>query len=339
MRAAVLRHGAMTVVDDVPEPVPGPGQVLVEVKACGICGSDLQFAAHGPEMVAIAETIGGDAPFAKLAVDLSRDVYMGHEFCAQVLEYGPGTDGPKRGTIVTSMPALLSDSGIEPLVYSNTASCGFGERMLLAAPLLLPVPNGVAPTAAAVTEPVAVGVHSVSKAALRPGESALVLGCGGVGLAIIAVLRARGVESIVAADPSPLRRTIAISMGAHHAVDPAVTSPFDLVTPDVTFEAAGAPGVLDEAMCRAPSGSRILIAGVCMQADTLHMIYGASKELVMTFANGYSPEEFGEALRLIADGAIDVTPMVTAVVDLSEIGQSFVDLTDPGRQCKILVAP
>lgn len=339
MRAAVLRNGAMTVVDDVVDPVPGPGQVLVAVKACGICGSDLQFAAHGPEMVAVAGTIGGDAPFAKLAVDLSRDVYMGHEFCAEVLDYGPGTDGPKPGTNVTSMPALMSGSGIEPLVYSNTVSCGFGERMLLSAPLLLAVPDGLAPESAAVTEPVAVGVHSVNKAALRPGEAVVVLGCGPIGLAIIAVLRARGVESIVAADPSPLRRRIAESMGAHRAVDPAVASPFDLVTPAVTVEAAGAPGVVDEAMRRAPKGSRIVIAGVCMQADTLHMIYGASKELVMTFANGYAPEEFAEALRLIADGAVDVTPMVTDVVPLGAIGQSFTELTDPARQCKIVVTP
>ncbi|QNJ93378.1 zinc-binding dehydrogenase [Mycolicibacterium fluoranthenivorans] len=339
MRAAVLRSGSLMVKHDAPEPIPGPGQVLAEVKACGICGSDLQFVAHAPEMVAIAGTIGGDAPFARLAVDLSRDVYMGHEFCAEVLEYGPGAGGPKPGTLVTSMPALLSSSGIEPLVYSNTARCGFGERVVLAAELMIPVPAGVKPTTAALTEPIAVGVHAVNKAALKPADSVVVLGCGGVGLAIIAVMRARGVESIVAADPSPLRRSIASAMGAHHAVDPTTASPFDLVTPDITIEAAGAPGVLDDAMCRAPKGSRIVIAGVCMQADTLHMIYGASKELVMTFANGYTPEEFAEALRLIADGSIDVAPMVTAVVDLSDIARSFADLADPTLQCKVLVTP
>lgn len=339
MRAAVLRNGAMAVIDDVAEPVPGPGQALVEVKACGICGSDLQFSAHAEEMVAVAKTIGGDAPFAKLAVDLDRDVYMGHEFCAEVLDYGPGTTGPAPGTYVTSMPALLTNSGIEPLVYSNSAACGFGERMLLTADLMIPVPSGVKATTAAVTEPIAVGIHSVNRAAPRPGEAVVVLGCGGVGLAIIAVLRARGFESIIAADPSPLRRAVAISMGAHHAVDPAVASPFDIVVPGVTIEAAGAPGVLDEAMRLAPRGSKIVVAGVCMQADTLHMIYAASKELVLTFANGYAPEEFAEALRLISDGTVDVAPMITDVVDLSKINRSFTELTDPTRQCKVLVTP
>jgi threonine dehydrogenase-like Zn-dependent dehydrogenase len=94
MRASVLRDGRMVYRDDLPEPVPGPGQVLVAVKACGICGSDLHFAKHGEEVLAVGEQMQG-APLGASHVDLKRDVFMGHEFSAEVLEAGPGTEAPK----------------------------------------------------------------------------------------------------------------------------------------------------------------------------------------------------------------------------------------------------
>ena len=123
---------------------------------------------------------------------------MGHEFSAEVLEVGPDTDAPKPGTIVTSLPILLSSTGFDPIFSSNTTIGGYAERMLLSAPLLLTVPNGLDPRHAALTEPMAVGLHAVNKSAIAPGEVALVLGCGPIGLAIIAALRHRGVEHIVA---------------------------------------------------------------------------------------------------------------------------------------------
>ncbi|MDQ1423269.1 MAG: hypothetical protein QOD72_767 [Acidimicrobiaceae bacterium] len=100
MRGSVLRGGRIVYRDDLPEPVPGPGQVLVDIKACGICGSDLHFAKHG------------------------ADVFMGHEFSAEILDAGPGTEAPPAGTLVTSVPVLLSQTGVEMIVYSNTTLGG-----------------------------------------------------------------------------------------------------------------------------------------------------------------------------------------------------------------------
>src|ERR1700761_5407081 len=117
MRAAVLREGRMVCRDDVPDPVPGPGQVLVAVRACGICGSDLHFAAHGAEVLAMSNKIGGGGA---MSVAPGRDVFMGHEFSAEVLEAGPDTEAPPAGTLVTSLPILLSDNKFEPIVYSNS---------------------------------------------------------------------------------------------------------------------------------------------------------------------------------------------------------------------------
>jgi 2-desacetyl-2-hydroxyethyl bacteriochlorophyllide A dehydrogenase len=338
MRAAVLRGGRMMYRDDVTEPVPEPGQVLVDVKACGICGSDLHFAKFGDEMLALTDKVEG-MPMGSGAVDLASDVFMGHEFSAEVVDAGPGTDAPPPGTIVTSIPVLLSARGVEPIVYSNNPIGGYAERMLLSAPLLLKVPNGLDPRHAALTEPMAVGLHAVNKSNIARDETALVVGCGPVGLAIIAALAHRGVEDIVAADFSPKRRTLAETMGAHRTLDPALASPFETATPKVVFEAVGVPGVIDDVLRRTPVGSRVVVAGVCMQPDTVHPFFAIAKEVNIQFVLAYDPTEFAESLRVIAEGEIDVAPMITGEVGLDGVGAAFDELAAPGEHCKILVAP
>ena len=340
MRASVLRDGRMLYRDDVDEPVPGPDQVLVGVRACGICGSDLHFAKHGKQMLRLgAEMRGMPEASGGRQLDLSRDVFMGHEFSAEVLEAGPETAAPAPGTVVTSVPALLSATGIDMIFTSNTIHGGYCERMLLSAPLLLTVPNGLDARHAALTEPMAVGLHAVNKSAIQPGEKALVLGCGPIGIAITAALRHRGVESIVAADYSPKRRQLAERMGAHQTADPAHGSPFDATTPAVVFEAIGVPGIINDVLRRAPRGARLIVAGVCMEPDTVLPFFGAPKEISIQFVFAYDPAEFADSLRAIAEGEIDVAPLITGEVGLDQVGAAFDSLSDPERHCKILVTP
>jgi 2-desacetyl-2-hydroxyethyl bacteriochlorophyllide A dehydrogenase len=323
--------------DDVPEPVPEPGQVLVSVRACGICGSDLHFAAHGDELVALNARVSGDT--GGMSVDLTGDVFMGHEFSAEVLEAGPGTDTHPPGTQVTSGPILQSPTGIAPIGYSNAMMGGYAERMLLPAPLLLKVPNGLDPEHAALTEPMAVGLHAVNKSGIAPGETALVLGCGPIGIAIIAACKLRGVETIAASDFSPKRRGLATMMGAHMTLDAAQGSPFDSIRPSVVFEAVGVPGIIDDVLLRARSGTRLVVAGVCMQPDTVHPFFAITKEISVHFVFAYTPDEFADTLRALAEGDIDVAPLITGVVGLDGIAKAFADLADPERHCKILVTP
>ena len=323
--------------DDVPEPVPEAGQVLVGVRACGICGSDLHFAAHADEVVAMTTQLAAGA--GGMGVDLNSDVYMGHEFSAEVLEAGPDTETHPPGTLVTSIPVLLSTKGVEPIVYSNSTIGGYAERMLLSAPLLLPIPNGLDFKHAALTEPMAVGLHAVNKSNIAPGETALVLGCGPIGIAIIAALRARGVETIVASDFSPKRRELATAMGARQTLDAAQGSPFDTVKPAVVFEAVGVPGIIDDVLRRARPGTRLVVAGVCMQPDTVHPFFAFAKEINVQFSLAYTPDEFAESARALAEGEIDVTPLITGEVGLDGVGTAFDDLADPERHCKILVTP
>ena len=217
--------------------------------------------------------------------------------------------------------------------------------MLLSSLLLLEVPNGLDPRHAALTEPMAVGLHAVNKSAIAPGDGALVLGCGPVGLAVIAALHLRGVEPIVASDFSATRRALAATMGAHEVVDPAVEPSFDAWArsgggrPLVVFEAIGVPGIIDEVLRLAPVQSRVVIVGVCMQPDAITPFYGVGKELSLQFVLGYDPLEFEASLRSIAEGQIDVTPMITGEVGIADVPDAFARLAHPDEHCKILVIP
>jgi len=337
MRASVLRDGRMVYRDDVPDPIPEAGQVLVGVRACGICGSDLHFAAHGAQVLEMTDRAAGGT--GGMHIDLNHDIFMGHEFSAEILEAGPDTETHPPGTLVTSLPVLLSTKGVEPIVYSNSTIGGYSERMLLSAPLLLPIPNGLDFKHAALTEPMAVGLHAVNKSNISPGETALVLGCGPIGIAIVAALQSKGIETIVASDFSPKRRELATAMGAHQTLDPAQGSPFDSVKPAVVFEAVGVPGIIDDVLLRARPGTRLVVAGVCMQPDTVHPFFAIAKEINVQFVLAYTPEEFGESLRALAEGDIDGSPLITGEVGLDAVGAAFDGLADPERHCKVLVTP
>ena len=344
MKAALLRQGAV-VVDEVADPRPGFGQVLVEVKACGICGSDLHFVRHGEEMLRLAGEMTGLPEFGDARTDLGRDVFMGHEFSAEVLETGPDTQAPPPGTLVTSLPVMVTMDGVEPLVYSNNFPCGYAERMLLSAPMLLTVPNGLDPKPAALTEPMAVGLHAVNRSDIAAGEGALVLGCGPIGIAVIAALKLRGVEPIVASDFSPTRRELAVTMGAHEAIDPAREPSFDAWQRMgggrqlVVFEAVGVPGMINEILRTAPLKSRVVVVGVCMGSDSIIPFWGISKEIDLRFALAYDPQEFSDSLLAIAEGSIDVAPIITGEVPVEGVPGAFAELAEPDRHCKILVVP
>jgi threonine dehydrogenase-like Zn-dependent dehydrogenase len=262
-----------------------------------------------------------------------------------VLDVGPQTTGPATGTLVTSVPIMVTATGLQDLAYTNLQPCGYSERMLLSAMLTLDVPNGLEPTHAALTEPMAVGLHAVNRSGLAAGDGAVVVGCGPVGLAVIAALKLLGVAPIVAADFSPARRALAATMGAHEVVDARAETPFSAWgrvgggKQMAVFEAVGVPGMIDELLRVAPSQSRIVVVGVCMQPDSITPMFGIGKELNLQFVLGYTPEEFAASLHSIAEGAIDVAPMITAHVGIGDVPEAFEMLANPEQHCKILVVP
>ena len=211
--------------------------------------------------------------------------------------------------------------------------------MLLSAPLLMPIPNGLDPRHAALTEPMAVGLHAVNKSRIQRGETALVLGCGPIGIAIIAALRYRGVETIVAADYSSKRRGLWPRRWARMTVDPAQGSPFDTATPAGDIRGGRRAGHHRRRAAPRTDRRRVVVAGVCMQPDTMHPFFAIAKQINLQFVFGYDPGEFADSLRAIAEGEIDVAPMITGEVGLDGVGAAFDDLADPDLHCKILVTP
>ena len=340
------------VVDEIDDLTPAPGQVLVETIACGICGSDLHTVDHADRMVEVAL----DAGSATFDFDPSRDLVMGHEVSVRVLETGEGVTGLDAGTEAAAMPMLQTDKGVAVPGYDNTYPGGYCERMLLDPGALLPVPNGLDPRLAALTEPLAVGLHAVNQSTVTEGRPAVVIGAGPVGLSVIASLTLAGAQPIIASDFSPRRRALATEMGAHVVLDPG-TAPdrqagfeqtiqalsdegaLDDAAPPVAFEAVGVPGMIDMAMTGVPNGSELVVVGVCMEHDSFRPMMGIFKRLTVRFVLGWSPDEFAQSLRNLAEGRIDGSKLVTGEVGLDEVPAAFAALADPEEHVKILVRP
>ncbi|MBX3481990.1 zinc-binding dehydrogenase [Phenylobacterium sp.] len=343
MRAAVMR-GDRFEVEERPIPRPGPGNVLAKVRACGICGSDLHYFHHAPQIIARARALGADTSGMERA--LREGPVLGHEFVCEIVDFGPGTSKTLRaGDRVASMPFVMR-GGAPVLVGSRPDTPGaYAEYMELTEALLLPVPDEVSDEAAALVEPFGIAVHAVNKAALRGDEACVVVGCGPIGLAIAAVLRARGFETIVAGDLSPTRRRLAAELGATAVVDARAESVVARAVeaapgrPVAIFENTGAPGMLHRLVIEAPKDAQILVTGIAVGDESLTPMAAITKELKLQFVIYYAAGEFAEALELIRTGRVDWAPLLTGSVGLDGVTQAFADLSDPERHAKILVRP
>jgi len=358
MKAAVFRRGDI-VVDEVPEPTPKSGQVLVKTLCCGICGTDLHTAKFTDAFVERSKKTNG-----RWTMDPSRDVVFGHEFCCEVVEHGPDTDRRlKPGTLVVSMPLTIEGTTVHGIGYNNDIAGGFGQYMPLAERMLLPVPNGLSAAKAALTEPIAVGWHAVQSARMTRDDVPLVIGCGPVGLSVIAALKMKRAAPIIAADYSPARRALAQAMGADIVIDPAQHSPFETwrqratppdhdgsryaalfglgpkLRPGVVFECVGVPGVIQQIIDGAPNDARIVVVGVCMESDRIEPFFGILKQVNIQFVLAYTAQEFAESLHHIAEGHVDVSPLITGTVGLDGVKGMFAELGTAERHAKVLVDP
>jgi threonine dehydrogenase-like Zn-dependent dehydrogenase len=358
MRATVMSDGGLH-VREIPIPVPQRGEVLVKTLATGICGSDLHTVSHAPELVAGLKAVTGSE-----SIDISQPVVLGHEFCAEVVEHGPDTrKNLPIGTRVVSFPLLPRETPTLIGFGNVDVPGGYAQHMLLSEPLLLPVPGNLSDDTAALTEPMAVGLHTVNRAAMGPEDVPVVIGCGPIGLAVIAVLKMRGIGPIVAADFSPARRALAARFGADVVVDPTETSPYEswqqlaaaqdptqhgrqtllfpnyAFRPSVVFECVGVPGVIQQILAGAPACSKIVVAGLCMEADTFYPSFGVLKEVDVIFAVYYTVEEYAQTLHHLASGELKVDGMVTGHVGLDGVEQAYADLANPETHVKIIINP
>lgn len=234
MKAVVCQSAELS-VRDVPEQTPEKGQVLLKVLRCGICGSDLHVRHHCDHMGKLMTRTG-----YKHFPAADDPLVFGHEFCGEVLDHGPGTPKSiKAGTRVCAVPVIRKGRDIDMLGLSTRAPGAYAERVVVEETMLMPVPNGLSSDLAALTEPMAVGLHAVHRGEVGARDVAIVVGCGPVGLAVICMLKAKGVKTVIASDFSVGRRALAKKCGADVVINPAEESPY------ATWEQYGFLGGLD----------------------------------------------------------------------------------------------
>lgn len=319
MRSVLVQDGQVRVAE-VPDPEPGPGEVVVDVLACGVCGSDLHCARHGADVnAATRHALGVEL------MDLTRPVSLGHEFVGAISEYGRNTQQTlPLGTRVVSMAALMRETPACVGFRGPEVPGGYSERMLLSESLLMPVPDHVDTAVAALTAPLTVASRTVDRAGLGPDDVAVVVGCGPVGLAVLAVLRSRGARPIVAVDASPARRELAGRMGADVVVDPARTTGSLPLRPTVAFTSVSGIDV----------GVRTVVAGPCVDTASL-----AVKEFDARSSPMCSPDRFFDVFDEICSGTLDVAPMIAGHVSLDEVPGTLARLAADPLSPKVVVDP
>jgi threonine dehydrogenase-like Zn-dependent dehydrogenase len=378
MRAVVCQHASLQ-VEDLAEPVPGPGQVRLEVLRCGICGSDLHARTGMDEWADMAARTGYDR-FGRS----TEPVVFGHEFSGAVAEYGPKCRGDVReGAPVVAFPLLRSAGSVDGVGLSRHAPGAYAEQLLVQESLMLAVPNGLDADVAALTEPMAVAWHAVRRSDIGRRDLAIVIGCGPIGLGVILMLKAKSVRTVVASDYSPARRALASACGADVVVDAAHASPYTAVTKrgqvhdaptllelavgtseklrrlrsgewhawrladrlgagpkqPVIFECVGVPGMIDSVIDSAPLFSRVVVVGVCVGPDQITPAMAINKEIDLRFVIGYTPLEFRDTLHMLAEGRVDPRPLITGTVGLDGVAGAFEALGDPEKHAKILIDP
>lgn len=341
MKAAFFENGQVR-VGEMPDPVPGKGQALVRTHSCGLCASDAHFLKSGRHIIDLSRKMGG--PYA--ALDFARAFVPGHEFVGEVLDYGPGSRrSVKAGRKVTSVPIMRQQGAHAVIGYSHDCPGGFGELMLLDEDIMLELPEGLDDDHAAMIEPLAVGLEHARRGRPEPGDAALVIGCGAIGLGVIAGLKLAGVAPIVAADFHEERRRQALLLGADVVVDPREVSPYAPLPAfggrqaNLIYECVGVPGMLQQIVEAAPSDGRVVMGGYCMEPESLFVFAAQNKRLNIQFAGGEEPQDMDLAMRAIADGRIDVTPWLGGRIGLSGVAQAVAELSGPLAPVRTVVDP
>jgi len=336
MRAARL-HGARDVrIDDVPTPEAGPGEVLVRVRAVAICPSDLRLYQDGH-----ASGVVPDHP-----------MIQGHEFSGEIAALSEGVAGPPVGTRVAVEPSWhcgecdLCRAGHENLCR-NIVFPSFPQRdgalaEYIACPAfsVRPLPDGVSDIEGALIEPLGVGIHAVRLSGAAHGERVAVLGAGTIGMSVLLVLRARGVEDIALAEPIEGRRGWPRGLGA----EPVVASHEELVDAgveaDIVFECSGDNEAVEQAMRLARPAGRVVVVGIPHPDQvTFDSTVPRRRELTVMFSRR-SRDTLDEAIELIATGAVDVGSLPVHEFTLDQTVEAIeATAARPGDMLRAIVAP
>lgn len=335
MRAAVSTASEpWLAVTDVPDPTPRPGDLVLRVEACGVCGSDLHMAHSLKEHPGIV---------------------FGHEFCGTVVAMGADVAGYREGERVVGFP-LLGCGSCPACAAGSIAKCprvkligaqrpgGYAEYVAVGAGQSFRLPDELTADVGALVEPLAVAHHALERTPRAVDEPVLVLGGGPVGIAVALWAQAKGARTVVVSEPVEQRRALAKSVGAT-VVDPTdqdVATMFADLTgarPRAIVECVGRPGALQHATELAATDGHVTLVGACTAPDTFVPVVATSKELTLQFVVYYRASDFAQTLDALTSGRLDPRPLVTGHVELDELPARFAQLMTPSADCKVLIHP
>ncbi|MBC9727248.1 L-idonate 5-dehydrogenase [Streptomyces sp. TRM68367] len=336
---AVVAHGAGDLrVEERDIPEPGPGEVALDIRYGGICGSDLHYWRHG----AVGE------------FRIREPLVLGHEVVGQVRQLGPGTQAPPPGTPVAVHPlascgtcrqcrtgrrntcldaGYLGSAARDPHVQG-----GFAHVLVVPAERVLPLPEGLAPRLAALAEPASVAWHAVRQAGDVREKSVLVTGAGPIGCLVVAALRAAGAGEITVTDVHEEPLAVAQAVGATSVVRVgSEPDGLDGLAADLAIESSGNPAGLRTCVYGVDRGGLVVGLGLLPPGDTpvaANAVITRELRLVGSFR---FDTELGEVLRALSDGRLPVDPVVTSVLPVSRTDEAFPLAADPARSCKVLL--
>lgn len=334
MRVSVLSAPGTVTVEERPAPEPAEGEVLVRVSSVGICGSDVHYYEHG--------RIG---PYV-----VRRPLVLGHEASGTVSAVGPGVDQARVGqrvAIEPGVPCRRCDQcrhgryNLCPDVQfmaTPPVDGAFAELVIVPADFAHPVPDNVSDDAAALVEPLSVGVWACHKAGVTAGSAVLVCGAGPVGLVTVQVARAQGATRIVCTDISAERLAMAATCGATETVD--VSTDGDALTDlgvDAAIECSGAPSSVVAAVRAVRPAGTVVLVGMGMDEVSLPVSLLQNREIVLTGTFRYA-NTYPTAIALAATGAVSLDQLVTGHFGLAEVDAALRSTRLPGT-IKTIVHP
>ncbi|MBR0863511.1 alcohol dehydrogenase catalytic domain-containing protein [Bradyrhizobium diazoefficiens] len=333
MQAAIFNGvGRALTVERIACPKPGPGEVLIRVQRCGICGSDL----HMTEDPIFCIPVGA---------------VLGHEFTGEIVELGRDVENLKIGDRVSVVP-ISSCGRCAACLSGKPVACaemklhggGYAEYTAVHERQCVRLPSTVGVKESALVEPLAVGLHGVIRAEMKPGARILVIGVGPVGLATIFWARRLGAGLIAATASSMARAEMALGMGADIFLDPEDAGPKASALalggpPDIVFECVGKPGLIQLAIDHVRPRGTVLVLGLCTTQDTFMPFGALNKEVRLQMAAFYDIADFTRAVDALDRGATEPSAMITNEVSLSDMPEAFEKLKRRTHQCKVLVKP
>jgi (R,R)-butanediol dehydrogenase/meso-butanediol dehydrogenase/diacetyl reductase len=320
------------VVEDRPAPVPGPDDILIRVRRCGICGSELHL---------------GDGP----PREFPGGFVIGHEFAGDIVDLGVNVTGFRKGDRVAAVP-VKGCGRCEACRQGNYILCpkavplmgGFAEYVTVPASVAIKLPDALSFADGALIEPLTVSLYGVRVSHIQPGARVLMLGAGSIALAAIYWARRLGAQRIVAMSRSDRRAAMALAMGADalvpfgedetEAVVEALGGPADIV-----YECVGSPGFLSKSVQHARLYGQVISLGFCMSPDPITPSQAAFKAVTLQFPAGYSADDFRYVAHAMNTGHVDPKMMISSVIPLGAFPEMFDRLLGPNNETKVHVAP